>query len=84
MKSISLKDLKENLSKYTEDAAHGETIQVTKYNKPFIYLTGASQPSLNVGSRVGKGTLRSVLSRGTNGKYLKVLLEDRKDQNEES
>jgi len=77
MKSISLKDLKENLSKYTEEAAGGKAIQVTRYNKPFIYLTSASSNVLHIGSRVGTGALRAVGKRETRGQFLKTLNEDR-------
>lgn len=77
MKKVSLKELKQNLSQYAEEASQGEPIEVTKYNKPFLYLSGAFSPSLHIGSRVGQGTLAPAGKAASGGAYLKALLEDR-------
>ena len=77
MKSISLKLLKQSLSKYTEEAARGETIQITKHNKPFAYLLPAATPFLHAGAQVGRKPLRSIGKLASGGKYLKILKEDR-------
>jgi prevent-host-death family protein len=77
MKSVSLKDLKQNLSQYAEEAAQGASIQVTKYNRPFVLLVGARSPSLHIGLRAGTGFLQTVGKKATEGKFLKTLLEDR-------
>lgn len=80
MKSISLRVLKENLSRYTEQAARGEPIQVTRYNKPFVYLMPALGQSQRVGTRAGQHEFRPVSKRATRGRFLEVLNEDRNDE----
>lgn len=86
MKKISLKDLKENLSTYAEEAAKGDPIQVTKYNKPFILLLGSSGTSshfgLHIGKNAGKASLESVGKTLSKGKVLDVLSEDRSEEYE--
>ena len=77
MKVISLKELKENLSEYAEEAANGTAIEVTKYNRPFIYIMGIHSPALHVGSRVGKGKLRSAGKSLSRGSFLATLDDDR-------
>ncbi|MBL7684863.1 MAG: hypothetical protein JNK65_02380 [Deltaproteobacteria bacterium] len=80
MKSVPLKDLKENLSYWAEEAAHGEKVQVTKYNKPYIMLGPTEVSFLHQGIQSGREPLRSVLRQGTKGKYLDILSEDRNEE----
>lgn len=79
MKIIPIKDLKENLAEWASLAARGEEITVTKYNRPYITLGPSGMLGLQVGSRVGRGTLTSVCRRGSRGKWLKILADDRAD-----
>lgn len=77
MESVPIKELKKDLSYWTEQAAQGKTIQITKYNRPYVVLTKSFEGGLYRGKQVGKGALCSLLNRATQGKYLKYLQEDR-------
>ena len=79
MKSISIKDLKLFLARYAEEVARGQTIHVTKYNKPFIQITPAAPGGLRLGSRVGKASLKPVAKAATKGYFLKCLEKDRNE-----
>ncbi len=77
MKSVPLKALKENLAYWAEEAAKGEVVQVTKYNRPYVMLGPSEGSGLYRGLKVGQEPLKSVLSGATKGKWLKILKEDR-------
>ena len=77
MKKVTLKHLKEALSEISEQAAKGEFIEVTKYNKPFVVMGPAAPLGVRVGSKSGKGPLDSIASEATKGRLFKVLEEDR-------
>ncbi|MBI2336935.1 MAG: hypothetical protein HYU97_09285 [Deltaproteobacteria bacterium] len=80
MNTVTLKDLKEDLSSWAEKAAKGEIIHVTKYNRPYIVLAPSNPKGLHVGSRVGKGRFVTVVKRRGVGKLaLKALQEDREE-----
>ena len=79
MSSVTLKDLKEDLSSWAQRAAKGETIHVTKYNRPYIVLGPSNPKGLHVGSRVGKGHFVAVVKGGLRGLALKALQEDREE-----
>jgi prevent-host-death family protein len=82
MKHISLKTLKENLSDYTEAAAKGEVIAVTKYNRPYIVLSPSTHSiasDVHVGKSLG-APLSSIGGKTTKGKNLALLLEDRDNE----
>lgn len=79
MKSVPLKELKENLASWAEEASKGETVQVTKYNRPYIVLSAGKTPGLYQGGKVGREVLRSVLKEATCGQWLRYLAEDRDD-----
>ena len=80
MKRVSIQDLKAQLSAAVADAEAGETIVITRHNKPVAQLSPARVPHVHVGARSGPGGLKPALKRGTNGRYLEVLLEDRGDR----
>lgn len=81
MKSVPLKDLKERLAFWTAQAAKGIVVQVTRYNRPYIYLTDTGVTGLNVGKLVGKGELRAILNKPLpKGKLAEVLAEDRGEE----
>ena len=77
MKVISLKELKDHLSEYAQEAADGTSIEVTRYNRPFIHITGIQSPGVHVGARVGKSRLGSCGRALSGGAYLSILDEDR-------
>lgn len=77
MKKVSIQDLKAQLSGTIAEAESGSTIVITRHNEPVAQLTPARLAHVHRGARVGAGRLKPVLSRGTGGRYLDVLLEDR-------
>jgi len=77
MKNVPLKALKENLAYWTEAAAKGELVQVTKYNRPYVVMGPSEGSGLSRGKKAGQEALKSVLSEATKGKWLKILKEDR-------
>jgi len=77
MKKVSICEFKRHLSSLVAEAAGGESILITKHKNPLAKLSAADRDHLIVGSRVGKVTLKPVLKRGSKGRYLAVLLEDR-------
>lgn len=79
MESVPLNELKKDLAYWTEQAAKGKVIQVTKYNRPYVILTKAPTAGLYIGKRVGKPFSNSSFKAATQGKFLEYLLEDRED-----
>jgi antitoxin (DNA-binding transcriptional repressor) of toxin-antitoxin stability system len=77
MKILTLKDLKEDLAKWTELAHKGQIIQVTKYNKPYLLLAPCEDLSIRRGSLVGTSPLAPAIHLETRGTSLKFLEEDR-------
>jgi prevent-host-death family protein len=77
MKQISLQELKRQLSHWIDLARSGETILITKHNKPVAKLTTAVQPGRYIGKRFGKGNLKPLFDNLTKGEALRVLMEDR-------
>ncbi len=77
MKRISIQDLKARLSGAVADAESGATIVITRHNQPVAQLSPARPPHVHRGARAGTGRLKPALTRGTRGRSLAVLLEDR-------
>jgi prevent-host-death family protein len=77
MKQVSLKDLKEGLSRAVAEAEAGHTIVVTRHNRPVAHLGPVTHEDVRRGASVGRGGIRPAVKRGTSGRYLAVLLEDR-------
>ena len=77
MKRISIQDLKSRLSAAVAEAEAGGTILITRHNAPVAQLSPARSTSITRGKSVGTGRLEPAIVRGTKGRYLKVLLEDR-------
>ncbi len=78
MKRISIQDLKARLSAAVAEAEAGSTIVITRHNEPVAQLSPALSRHLHRGEHAGKGRITPVLKkRGTKGRYLAVLLEDR-------
>ena len=77
MKEISIQDLRANLSATVAEAEAGSTIVVTRYKEPVAQLGPVRPSQVHRGARVGGGRLGPAVTRGTGGRYLTVLMEDR-------
>jgi prevent-host-death family protein len=80
MKRISIQALKAQLSAAVAEAQSGRTILITRHNQPVARLGPAQPQHLHRGAGAGAGRLRPALKRGTKGRYLTVLMEDRGDR----
>ena len=77
MEQISIQDLKARLSGAVAAAESGATILITRHNEPVARLGPAAPPGVHRGLRAGTGPLIPAMARGTGGRALSVLLEDR-------
>ena len=77
MKRISIQGLKGRLSAAVAQAEAGTTIVITRHNEPVAQLSPVRRQLLHRGERVGTARLRPAIRRGTGGRYLAVLMEDR-------
>jgi prevent-host-death family protein len=77
MKKVSIQDLKAGLSAAVAEAQAGATIMITRHNEPVAQLGPARPDRVHRGARAGLGRIQPALKRGTKGRYLAVLLEDR-------
>ena len=77
MKQVSIQDLKAHLSAAVAEAHAGRTIVITRHNEPVAELGPTRTEHVHRGARVGTGRVLPALKRGTKGRYLAVLLEDR-------
>jgi prevent-host-death family protein len=80
MKKVSIQDLKAGLSAAVAEAQSGRTIVITKHNEPVAQLGPARSVHVHRGLRVGLGRVQPAVKRGTKGRYLDVLREDRGDR----
>jgi prevent-host-death family protein len=80
IKRISIQDLKARLSAALAEAQSGRTIVVTRHNEPVAQLGPADSRHIHRGHRAGSARLKPAVKRGTKGRYLKVLTEDRGDR----
>ncbi|MEK6608084.1 MAG: type II toxin-antitoxin system prevent-host-death family antitoxin [Myxococcota bacterium] len=78
MKRVSVYELKRSLSSYAREAAEGEPILVTRHGRPLVWLRSADQEHVHVGRLFGRASLRPALKRASRGRYLEVLLDDRR------
>ena len=77
VRQISIQDLKAQLSGAVAEAESGSTIVITRHNEPVAQLSPARPRHTHRGKRVGNGRIKPALTRGTRGRYLAVLMEDR-------
>ena len=77
MKRISIQDLKAQLSGAVAEAEAGATIIITRHHEPVARLGPAGADYLHRGALVGRQRLRPAIKKGTNGRYLTLLAEDR-------
>jgi prevent-host-death family protein len=80
MKRVSIKDLKANLSGVIAEAESGGSILITRHNGPVAVVGPARPQAVHRGSDVGQARLRPAVKKGTKGRYLAVLIEDRRDR----
>jgi prevent-host-death family protein len=80
MKRISIQALKSRLSSAVAEAEAGETIVVTRHNRPVAQLGPAREAHVHRGKASADARLKPALKRATKGRYLAVLLEDRGDR----
>ena len=78
MKTVSVDELKRNLSSLLDEAAAGARILITKHRRPIATLSAADMHHVSIGARFGRGPLKPLLRAPTQGKYLEVLAEDRR------
>ena len=78
MKEVSIKDLKRHLSAILAEAASGADVLILKHNRPWARVTAARTAHVRVGARFGRGALRPLFRNATKGRFLEVLLDDRR------
>lgn len=74
---ISIQDLKARLSAAIADAESGDTILITRHSQPVAQLGPPAPAHVRQGSRFRRGKLVPGLRRGSKGRYLAILLDDR-------
>jgi antitoxin (DNA-binding transcriptional repressor) of toxin-antitoxin stability system len=77
MKTISIQDLKRQLSEAISAAEAGERFVITRHKKPVAELGATDYGFLHVGGQFGAGRLQKVLDAPTGGQYLEALRDDR-------
>lgn len=77
MKKVSIQALKANLSAVIAEVESGTPVVITRHNTPVAQLNAARGLEVHRGARAGRDRLRPALKKGTGGRYLRVLLEDR-------
>ena len=80
MKMVSIHRLKAQLSGTIAEAEAGTTVLITRHNEPVAVLGPANVRRVHRGARVGSGRLTPALERGTRGRALMVLAEDRAER----
>ncbi len=78
MKTVSIDQLKRNLSSLVDEAAAGERVVITRHQRPVASLTRVDLEHVHVGVRAGRAALRPLLKAPTRGAYLQVLADDRR------
>jgi len=77
IEQMSIQDLKARLSGAVAAAESGATILITRHREPVARLGPAQPPGVHRGGRVGTGRLIPAMAKGTGGRSLAVLLDDR-------
>jgi len=80
MRTVSIDELKRNLSALLAAVGSGEHIVITRHRRPVASLTRPDLEHVHVGSRAGRGALRPLLKSATKGSYLEVLADDRRSR----
>jgi prevent-host-death family protein len=77
MKQVSIQDLKAGLSAAVAEAEAGHTIIITRHSTAVAQIGPTATAHVHYGTRFGGARIRPALKRGTSGRYLAVLLDDR-------
>jgi prevent-host-death family protein len=77
MDRISIQDLKGSLSAAVAAAEAGRTVLITRHNQPVAQLGPAAVAHVHHGTKVGTRRLVPALRRGTRGRALAILKDDR-------
>jgi len=80
MERISVQDLKTSLSAAISEAESGKSIIITRHNRPVAQLIPAQPQHVHHGAKVGQGSIKAALKRGSKGQYLSILLDDRNER----
>ncbi len=80
MKRISIQDLKSGLSAAIAEAEGGRTVLVTRHNRVVARLSPATPWKNADGGVPLREPLVPLLRRATRGRYLRVLMDDRKSE----
>jgi prevent-host-death family protein len=79
MRTVSIDELKRNVSAFVEAAATGTRIIITKHRRPVASLSPANLEHVHIGRRFDRGAaLKPLLRAPTQGHYLSVLEDDRR------
>jgi len=68
------------MAHFLELAAQGQILEITKHNKPYVFVVPTSDPSVHRGTAVGQKSLR-VGKRVRLRKSLDVYLSEDRDEN---
>lgn len=80
MENVPLKILKARMAYFFELAARGQTLEVTKHNKPYVYVASSASPYLHPGKLVGQTSL-SIGKKIHLKKSVSRLLNEDRDEN---
>lgn len=78
MKRISIQDLKSGLSAAIAEAEGGKTVLVTRHNRVVARLSPPTPWKAPDGGAALNAPLVPLLHRATRGRYLAVLMDDRR------
>jgi prevent-host-death family protein len=78
MRQVTIQELRRHLSALIAEVAAGTRILVTKHEKAIACLLPAEDEHVHWGRRFHKGSLEPLLSKGTGGRYLEILADDRR------
>ncbi len=78
MKTVSMNELKQDLSSLVAEAEAGMDILVTRHNKPVARLTRSTAEHLVRGDGFGSADLKPAIRAKTAGRYLEILKDDRR------
>jgi prevent-host-death family protein len=82
MKTVSIGDLKKSLSALIGEVEEGGQILVTRHHRPVAILSGAAHLHLHQGARFGEGSVHPAVEKGSRGRFLEVLADDRRGGHE--
>ncbi len=79
MKKVSMYQLKQELASVIAEAEGGGEVVITRHNRPVARLVPAEIQHLHIGPEFGEADLHPAIHEATRGRYLELVLEDRKE-----